>query len=130
LLFLSNSVLLIYLYKVVWMLLRFLQNVFYIKKIVDTFSLQRDCHIWRVKRCYIRKSCDVYSKSCPAFFDLRKKYIKSDYYKKPSFFKLVRFFSAYNFTTIQKLSQYLLKAIKQRDTLLANCNSWCFNFNI
>ena len=72
--------------------------------------------------CNLREIEDEYHfvLICPAFSDLREKYIKSYYYKKPSFFKLVQLFSTYNFKTIYKLSQYLLRATKQREVLFVN----------
>ena len=38
---------------------------------------------------------------CPAFLDIREKYIKPYYYRKPSFFKFVQLFSKDNFKSTQ-----------------------------
>lgn len=55
---------------------------------------------------------------CPAFLDIREKYIKPYYYRKPSFFKFVQLFSKDNFKSTHKLCQYLVKATHRREQFI------------
>ena len=45
---------------------------------------------------------------CHELFDIRAKYNKPHYYKKPSFLKFVQMFSKDNFKSTHKLCQYVV----------------------
>lgn len=51
---------------------------------------------------------------CPFYAELRKKYIKSFYYKKPSVFKLSKLLSVNNTKELNNLGKYLSSASKMR----------------
>jgi hypothetical protein len=53
--------------------------------------------------------------ACPLYSDLRSKYIKPYYYKKPSVFKLIQLFNAENLKTMYNLGKYLSLATKLRN---------------
>lgn len=57
---------------------------------------------------------------CPFYVELRKKYIKSFYYKKPSVFKLVKLLSVNNIKELNNLGKYLSSAFKMR---AQHCNN-------
>ena len=52
---------------------------------------------------------------CPFYSLLRKQYIKAYYYKKPSVFKMIQFFSVQNVTELCNLGKYLHLATKKRN---------------
>ena len=54
--------------------------------------------------------------SCPLYSDLRKKYIKCYYWRRPSMFKLVQLFSVRNRKTLCNLSRYLINALLLRNS--------------
>lgn len=55
---------------------------------------------------------------CPLYSDLRKKYIKPFYYKKPSVFKLVLLLSTQNIKELCNLGKCLYTAFEIRNTLV------------
>ena len=59
---------------------------------------------------------------CPVYCDLRKKYIKQYYWRRPSVFKLVQLLSVNNVKELCSLGKFILDAFKLRSSLL----SWCF----
>lgn len=50
---------------------------------------------------------------CPYYFELRKKYIKTYYYKNPSVFKLIQLLSVQNVSELGNLGKYLNLASKK-----------------
>ena len=56
---------------------------------------------------------------CPLYRDIRLKYIKTYYYKRPSMLKLVQLLSVQNVKSLNNLAKYLNCATKRRDQLMA-----------
>jgi hypothetical protein len=52
---------------------------------------------------------------CPVYNNLRKRYIKPYYWKKPSVFKLLQLYSAQNIKDMCNLGKFIHLAIKIRD---------------
>ena len=55
---------------------------------------------------------------CPFYSLLRKNYVKSYYYKKPSVFKMIQLFSVQNISELCNLGKYLYLATKKRNESL------------
>ena len=56
---------------------------------------------------------------CPVYCDLRKKYIKHYYWRRPSVFKLVQLLSVNNVKELCSLGKFIRDAFKLRSSLLS-----------
>ncbi|XP_033745472.1 uncharacterized protein LOC117330985 [Pecten maximus] len=55
---------------------------------------------------------------CPAYVELRMRFLKKYYYKHPSVFKLIELFSYKNIKTLRNLGKYSVHATDQRNNLM------------
>lgn len=55
---------------------------------------------------------------CPCYSDLRKQYLKSYYYKKPSTFKLVQLLSTENVKDLRNLCKFIYHAFNLRSATI------------
>ncbi|XP_069141192.1 uncharacterized protein [Argopecten irradians] len=55
---------------------------------------------------------------CPAYSELRKKFIKTYYHKHPSVYKLIMLFSSKNVKSLNLLGKYLIQATEKRKIII------------
>lgn len=60
--------------------------------------------------------------TCPAFSELRQRFIKKYYYRRTSVFKLVQILSIQNTKTLSNLGKFLYHATERRTLLLSQMN--------
>jgi hypothetical protein len=78
------------------------------------------------RTCRICKCCNLNSVEneyhfllvCPAYIDLRRKFLSSYYCHWPTVFKFVHIMSTHSSFLVNRVSQYLFHAFKRRDALM------------